>query len=415
MHAAASATYVLIGEASHGTHEFYRTRAELTRRLVQELGFNAVAIEGDWPDTYRVNQFVRGASDDRDANAALSGFRRFPQWMWRNADVLEFVTWLRAFNDSAREDTRMAGIYGLDLYSLDASRHAVLEYLRAVDPVAAKQAASRYACFDHYSDDPQGYGHASAFGSPSCEDDAVKQLMEMQRAALQGQHGRDPDAAFAAEQNARLVVDAERYYREMFRGRVSSWNLRDTHMAETLDALAGHLMKRTGRARIVVWAHNSHLGNARATEMRLRGEYNLGQLVRDEHGRTALLVGFSTYDGVVTAASDWDEPSQQMHVIPALTDSYEALFHRAHAGDFLIDLTRETDAVAALREPRLQRAIGVIYRPETERMSHYYQAVLPEQFDFMIHHDRTRAVEPLERAGSWTHGEDAPETYPTAI
>jgi erythromycin esterase-like protein len=416
MHAAATANFVLIGEASHGTHEFYRTRAELTKRLVQELEFNAVAIEGDWPDAYRINRFVRGAGEDRDATAALSGFGRFPQWMWRNTDVVEFVTWLRAYNDSAKDEQRKAGVYGLDLYSLDTSRHAVLEYLRAVDPEAAKRAAERYACFDHFADDPQGYGHASAFGiAPSCEDEAISQLVDMRRTAAHMPHGSDPDAAFAAEQNARLVVDAERYYREMFRGRANSWNLRDSHMAETLESLADHLAKRSGRSKVVVWAHNSHLGNARATEMRLRGEYNLGQLVRDEYGRTALLIGFSTYDGDVTASSDWDEPAQRMQVRPALPDSYESLFHRAFAGDFLIDLTRETDAVAALRSPRLQRAIGVIYRPDTERVSHYYQAVLPEQFDFMIHHDRTSALQPLERSGSWAHGEDAPETFPTAL
>jgi erythromycin esterase-like protein len=201
----------------------------------------------------------------------------------------------------------------------------------------------------------------------------------------------------------------------MFRGRVSSWNLRDSHMAETLDDLSAHIARRSGRAKVVVWAHNSHLGNARATEMRLRGEYNLGQLVRDEYGRTAILVGFSTYDGTVTASSDWDEPAERKRVRPALSDSYERLFHDANAGDFLLDLTRETDAVAALREPRLQRAIGVIYRPGTERMSHYYEAVLPDQFDFMIHHERTTALEPLEKAASWTHGEDAPETYPSAL
>jgi erythromycin esterase-like protein len=335
--------------------------------------------------------------------------------MWRNAEMLEFVAWLRQYNDSAREEARKVGIYGLDLYSLDASRHAVLEYLRSVDPAAARRAAERYSCFDHFQDDPQGYGHAASFGvDSSCENEAIEQLLEMQRAASVTTLTSDPDAQFAAEQNARLVVDAERYYREMFRGRVSSWNLRDSHMAETLNDLTAHIARRAGRARIVVWAHNSHLGNARATEMRLRGEYNLGQLVRDDYGRNAVLVGFSTYDGTVTASSDWDEPAELKRVRPALSDSYEALFHAVNAGDFLLDLTHETDAVAALRAPRLQRAIGVIYRPDTERMSHYYEAVLPEQFDFMIHHERTRALEPLEKSAGWTSSE-APETYPSAL
>jgi erythromycin esterase-like protein len=417
--AATSISFVLIGEASHGTHEFYHARAAITKRLIEEKDFNAVAIEGDWPDAYRVNRYVRGIGSDANAREALNGFRRFPHWMWRNSDVLAMVDWLRTFNDTTARSERHAGFYGLDLYSLDASRHAVLAYLSQVDTAAARRARERYACFDHFADDPQGYGHAAARdASSSCEDDAVRQLVDLQQRAAMLTHESpdDPDALFGAEQNARLVVNAEQYYREMFRGRVSSWNLRDSHMAETLEALAAHLEARTGRARIVVWAHNSHLGNARATEMGDQGEHNLGQLTRERHGDSAMLIGFTTYDGTVTAASDWDEPSERMNVRPARTDSYEALFHDAGAHNFMLDLRGKSDVSEALMTPRLERAIGVVYRPRTERMSHYFRAVLPEQFDFILHYDKTRALEPLERSALWERGgSDVPETYPTAL
>jgi erythromycin esterase-like protein len=418
--AVGDAHYVLIGEASHGTHEFYRIRGEITKRLIVERGFNAVAVEADWPDAYRVNRYVRGSSPDHDAVEALAGFKRFPQWMWRNADVLDFIGWMREHNDATGTANRRAGFYGLDLYSMHTSMHAVLEYLQIVDPAAARRARERYACFDHFSDDPQGYGHAAAFGlARSCENEVVRQLVDLRAAAAEyaERDGRiDPDAQFAAEQNARLVVRAEQYYRMMFQSRVESWNLRDTHMSETLHALAGHLDTQTGRAKIVVWAHNSHIGDARATELGQSGELNIGQLARQQYGRDAALVGFSTYTGTVTAASDWDEPAERKHVRPALAGSYEALFHTANVRNFLLDLTAGSDVVHALSEPRLQRAIGVIYRPETERQSHYFRANLPAQFDVVLHYDRTRAVEPMERTVHWDRGaREAPESYPTGL
>jgi erythromycin esterase-like protein len=305
--------FVLIGEASHGTHEFYRTRALITRRLIEELGFTAVAAEADWPDAYRVNQWVRGEGNDRDAAQALGGFRRFPQWMWRNTEVVDFVAWLRAHDARARDPSRQAGFYGLDLYSLHASIEAVLAYLREVDPDAARRAAYRYGCFDHFGDDPQAYGYAAAFDlSESCEAEAVNQLVELRAAAakyVRRDGSASADALFFAEQNARVVRNAEEYYRAMFRGRHASWNLRDRHMKETLDELVGHLDTRGVPARVVVWAHNSHLGDARATDMGLAGELNVGQLVRESHGDDALLVGFTTFAGTVTAARDWDEPA----------------------------------------------------------------------------------------------------------
>jgi erythromycin esterase-like protein len=414
--AAGTARLVLIGEASHGTHEFYRIRAEITKRLIIEHGFSAVAVEADWPDAYRVNRYVRGQGDDADAGEALADFKRFPQWMWRNADILDFVGWLRAHNDAA--PNARVGFYGLDLYSLHASAEAVLSYLRVADPPAALRALQRYGCFDRFGDDVHAYGYATSAGlSPSCEKAVVDQLIELRQAAAEyaRRDGRlAADALFFAEQNARLVRNAERYYRAMFGSRAVSWNLRDRHMVETLEALIAFLGSQGSVPRIVVWAHNSHLGDARATEMSAKGELNVGQLIRQLHGPDALLVGFSTYAGTVTAASDWDAPAERKLVRPALPDSYEAAFHGAGLGNFLIDLQPHTRKSSGLNHPRLQRAIGVIYRPETERLSHYYHSILPAQFDFMLHYDTTRAVEPLERGTIWARGE-APETYPTAL
>jgi erythromycin esterase-like protein len=415
------ARLVLLGEASHGTHEFYRARAEITKRLIREKGFNAVAVEGDWPDAYRVNRYVRGYPGDGTAAEALGGFRRFPTWMWRNADVLDFVGWLREHNDGLRLPSSKAGFYGLDLYSLYGSIDSVIAYLEKVDPEAAGRARARYACLEEFGDDSQAYARATAFGAAEpCEDEVVAQLVELQRRAaeLANRDGRiAEDEFFSAQQNARLAVNAEEYYRAMFRGRVSSWNLRDRHMAETLDHLIEFVSRTYSPARVVVWEHNSHLGDARATEMGEHGESNVGQLVRERHGREALLVGFSTYHGTVTAADDWDEPAQRMRVRPALEGSYEALFHDAGVDCFILPL-RQGDADLALREelrrPRLERAIGVVYRPRTERVSHYFHARLPDQFDAVLHFDETRAVEPLERRAGWEQG-DAPETYPTAL
>ena len=409
--------FVLIGEASHGTHEFYRIRAEITKRLIREKGFSAVAVEADWPDAYRVNRYVQGRGSDTDASQALDGFKRFPQWMWRNADVLEFIGWLRDYND-AMPIPRRIGFYGLDLYSLHASMEAVLSYLRVVDPAAALRAQRRYACFEQFGESPQDYGYAATAGlAPSCEDAVIAQLVELQKSAADyaTRDGRlAADDLFFAEQNAKIVLNAERYYRAMFGNRAATWNMRDRHMAATLDALIAFLEFDRRQPKIVVWAHNSHLGDARATEMASRGELNVGQLVRERWGHSALLVGFSTYSGTVTAASDWDQPAERKIVRPALEGSYEALFHDLRLGNFFLDLRGNNEAILGLRQPRLERAIGVIYRPETERMSHYFHARLPHQFDAIFHYDVTRAVEPLERTGLWERGE-LPETYPSTL
>ena len=416
------ARFVLLGEASHGTHEFYRERAQITKRLIGEKGFTAVAVEADWPDAYRVNRYVRGRGDDMSGDEALSGFRRFPTWMWRNADVLDFTGWLRAHNDALPSEAPRVGFYGLDLYSLHASIEAVLGYLDKTDPESARRARRRYSCFDHFGEDTQAYGYAAGFGlTESCEGEVISQLVELRRRAAEyaPRDGRVAEEEFFfAEQNARLVKNAEEYYRSMFRGRVSSWNLRDRHMVETLHALAAHLDGQTGGgAKVVVWAHNSHLGDARATQMGEQGEWNVGQLVREKYEGESALVGFSTYTGTVTASSDWDAPAERKRVRPALKESYEALFHEVGLPRFLVSLRGGSEAATALGEPRLERAIGVIYRPETERQSHYFYARLPAQFDAVLHFDETRAVEPLERTARWGKGEagEAPETFPSGL
>jgi erythromycin esterase-like protein len=412
------ARFVLLGEASHGTHEFYRTRAEITQRLIQKKGFMAVAVEADWPDAYRVNRYVRGVGDDPTANESLADFRRFPTWMWRNADVLDFVGWLRDHNDLQPAQDRQVGFYGLDLYSLHRSIEVVLAYLDKVDPEAARRARYRYSCFEDFGEDAQAYGYAAGFGiSQSCEREAIDQLIELQHKAAEYARGDGQlaeDEAFFLEQNARVIRNAEQYYRTMFGGRVSSWNLRDRHMVETLQALDVHLSRGGRPAKIIVWEHNSHLGDARATEMSTRGELNVGQLVRERYGRAAVLVGFTTYSGTVTAASDWDAPAERKTIRPALAGSYEALFHTTGLPDFEIDLRDNPIAKRHLLGPRLERAIGVIYRPDTERVSHYIYARLSEQFDAIVHFDHTRAVEPLERTAEWTRG-DLPETYPVGV
>ncbi|HZS46704.1 MAG TPA: erythromycin esterase family protein [Blastocatellia bacterium] len=408
--------FVLIGEASHGTHEFYRERAQITKRLITEKGFNAVAVEADWPDAYTINRYVKGDPAIVTAIDSLAGFDRFPAWMWRNADVLDFIGWLRAHNDAQTNPAEKAGFYGLDLYSLFTSIKAVLSYLDRVDPDAARRARYRYSCFDHYGEDTQSYGYEASFNlSKSCEDEVINQLTELHRSApayanLDGRMAADE--FFFAEQNARLVKNAEEYYRSMFRGQVASWNLRDRHMADTFDKLVAHLNKQGTPAKTVVWAHNSHLGDARATEMSSRGEINVGQLIRERYGYDVCSIGFSTYTGTVTAATNWDGPAETKSVRPALSDSYESLCHEAGMGGFLLNPRATGDLADALRLPKLQRAIGVIYRPETERLSHYYFAQLADQFDAIIHFDKTRAVEPLERFAEEEESEEPPETYP---
>ncbi len=412
------ARLVALGEASHGTHEFYRERARITRRLIEERGFTAVAVEGDWPDADRVSRYVQGFGDDADGEEALRGFQRFPTWMWRNAEVLDFIGWLRAHNERLAPAQPSVGFYGLDLYSLGASMQAVVAYLDEVDPAGAARARRRYECLHPFSGDSAGYGQAVLLGvSEPCRRRVLEQLVELRRHAgdyLRADGLVAEDRYFLAEQNATVVADAEEYYRTMFAGPAPSWNLRDRHMADTLDQLQVHLSRHGGAGKVVVWEHNSHVGDARSTEMAQRGELNLGQLMRERHAHDVVLVGFSTYAGTVTAASEWGGEAERKRVRPALADSYEALLHATEIPAFLLCPLGMSASGRALREPRLQRAIGVIYRPESERQSHWFAACVSQQFDALVHIDVTRAVEPLERTGAWELGEP-PETYPTAL
>jgi erythromycin esterase-like protein/predicted phosphoribosyltransferase len=414
------ASVVLIGEASHGTDDFYAARAAMTRRLIEEKGFSAVAAEADWPDAYRVNRYVRARGEDADAEEALRGFRRFPTWMWRNAVVLEFVGWLRERNDRIDDERGKAGFYGLDLYSLHRSIDEVITYLEQVDPEAGRRARDRYSCFDHYgTDDGQTYGLAAAYGAgETCEEQVIEQLVDLQRHGVEYAR-RDgllaEDEQFYAEQNAEVVKNAAAYYRAMFTGRAESWNLRDRHMVDTLHELQTHLAQtRVEPAKIVVWAHNSHLGDARTTEMSTHGEVNVGQLVREGWPGDCRNLGFTTYTGTVTAADDWGGEAQRKWVRPALPGSVEELFHQVGQKEFMLTCRPGTAVAQRLRTARLERAVGVIYRPDTERQSHYFRARVADQFDAVIHIDDTRALEPMERTGVWETGE-VPETYPFTV
>lgn len=407
------ARYVLIGEATHGTAEFYAARARMTRTLIERAGFRAVAVEADWPDAQRVNRYVQGRGHDSDAERALRGFERFPMWMWRNTVVRDFVEWLREHNRD--RPARSVGFYGLDLYSMRRSAAEVVGYLERVDPAAARRARERYSCFDRHTDE-RGYGYAAAFGAgEDCEEAVIAQLVELQRLGAGDSGGdTDPDEQFYAEQNARLVSAAEQYYRAMFATRVSSWNLRDEHMHRTLTALREHLRRRHGdEAGIVVWAHNSHLGDARHTEMGARGELNLGRLVRENEPGAARILGFTTHTGTVLAADDWDGPPCVKRVRPSLPGSVENLLHRAGGERFLLRFDREP-VPEELRSPLLERAIGVVYRPDTERQSHYFHARPAARFDALLHIDETTALSPLDVVAH-RGAEEPGETYPHAV
>ncbi|AOB33911.1 protein-L-isoaspartate O-methyltransferase [Bordetella sp. H567] len=398
---------VLLGEASHGTSEFYRARAAITRRLIEAHGFDIVAVEADWPDAAAIDRYVRHRPA---AKREVSPFRRFPTWMWRNTEVEAFIEWLHAYN-GVLEPGERAGFYGLDLYSMSASIAAVLAYLDRTDPEAAGVARERYGCLMPWQKDPRVYARAVASqGFRQCEDAVLRQLRDLLDKRLDYAR-EDGDSFLDATQNARLVAAAERYYRTLYQGPAQSWNLRDTHMFETLARL---LEARGPQSRAVVWAHNSHIGDASATEMgRVRDEINIGQLCRERYGHEAALVGFGTYAGTVGAADDWDGPMRLMRVRPARPDSYEHMMHRTGQTRFLLDLRPgvHDDLRVLLNAPRLERYIGVIYRPDTELYSHYAEATLAEQYDAYVWFDVTAAVTPLPVEAR----EGMPETYPFAV
>lgn len=416
--AVGDAKIVLLGEATHGTSEFYLMRAAITRRLIEERGFSAVALEADWPDAHRIDRFVSG-DDERDDNAraALGDFQRFPAWMWRNEEFVDFIEWMQAYN--ARSGASQASVFGLDLYSLHRSMERVVQYLEGVDPQLASRARERYACFDPSGGRGEVYGSYAAFDfDEGCRRAVEAQIDELRREAesLANRDGRAArDAYFYAEQNALLVRDAELYYRAVYSGRIDSWNVRDTHMADTLDRLLTFLASNGRNDKVIVWAHNSHVGDASATEMGARGETNVGELVRLRHRNAAFSAGFTTYDGSVIAARTWDGPHMIRSVRPALAGSHEAFFHEQLNGANAMVLPRDASPqLKAAWDEREERAIGVIYRPETERQSHYFRARLAAQFDAVLHFDRTRHVQPLDKA-EVIGGEILPETYPSAL
>ncbi|HEY8576867.1 MAG TPA: erythromycin esterase family protein [Devosia sp.] len=393
---------VLLGEATHGSSEFYRARAAITRRLIEDHGFNIVAVEADWPDASRVDRYVRnrpGGQYDEHV------FARFPTWMWRNREFAEFVEWLRSHNKT-QASGHEAEFRGLDVYSLRSSISEVLRYLDQADPEAARLARRRYGCLSPFQGEPAWYGRAVLTGEhDACEDAVTAQLQELLQRQFASRRAED---LFDATQNARVVQAAERYYRLMFRGSTQSWNMRDTHMFDMLQTL---LQARGPDSKAVVWAHNSHIGNAAATEMGWDGQLNIGQLCKEEFGAAAVSIGFGTHDGTVAAADDWDEPMEVMSIVPSRRGSIESLFNQAGHAASLTDLRNDPDLSAALAEPRLERAIGVVYRSDTELQSHYFKAVLHQQFDGFVWFDHTEAVTPLPSDPP----KGTPETYPFGL
>jgi erythromycin esterase-like protein len=404
-----NARYVLIGEASHGTSDFYRWRAELSKRLIEERGFSFVSVEGDWPDCYRVNRYVKWRPDTgNSAYDVLHAFERWPTWMWANRDVVAFATWLRSYNERLSEE-RQVGFYGLDVYSLFESMAEVVQYLDRIDPEAARTARRAYSCFDPYAEDVQEYARATALVPTSCEDEAISILAALRRKAPEyAADGRD--AYFNAEQNALVARGAELYYRTMVRGGPTSWNVRDHHMVDTLE----RLMRLHGPlAKGIVWEHNTHIGDARFTDMARAGMVNVGQLVRQAHsGDDVVLVGFGSHHGTVIAADEWGLPMQRMRVPDARTESYEAVMHECGVRDFLLLFDGSDDGgIPGLDEIRGHRAIGVVYNPHAERWGNYVPTLLARRYDAFIYLDETEALDPLHMP---VHvGAEPPETYPS--
>ncbi|VFU16326.1 erythromycin esterase family protein [Methylocella tundrae] len=399
------AKVVLLGEATHGTSQFYRARAAITRRLIERHGFNIVAVEADWPDAARIDRHVRHHPHEASAEEA---FARFPTWMWRNVEMHDFVEWLRTHNAKLPSRQRVQ-FSGLDIYSLGASIAAVLAYLGRVDPQEAMKARQRYGCLTPWQNDPSRYGSATRFLDKSpCEDAVVAQLRELLDNRLI--YLRREGDFFDAEQNARIVHTAEHYYRLMYRSATDSWNLRDRHMFDTLARL---LTARGNEAKAVVWAHNSHVGNAAATAMGWQGEFNIGESCRAAFGEAAALIGFGTDRGTVAAADDWGGPMRLKTILPCRPDSYERVFRQAFVEKSLTDWRTgdKKELRDVLSKPRLERAIGVVYRPDTELYSHYFEAILPDQFDAYVWFEETTPVTPL--SGAKPHG--APDTYPFGL
>jgi erythromycin esterase-like protein len=403
------ARYVLLGEASHGTSEFYTWRTEISKRLIEQHGFSFIAVEGDWPDCYQVNRYVKGLPDaGKNAEAVLHAFERWPTWMWANREVVALAEWMRDYN-RRKAPERQAGFYGLDVYSLWDSMRAVTQYLERVDPQFAASARRAYNCFEPYAEDVQDYARATALVPTSCEDEAIAVLRELRTRAPEFRaDGRE--GFFNAEQNALVAKNAELYYRTMVRGGPSSWNVRDRHMVETLERLMTH---HGPTAKAIVWEHNTHVGDARFTDMARAGMVNVGQLVRQAHDREGvMLVGFGTHRGTVIAAEEWGAPMERLPVPPARENSFEEAMHNAAVGDALLLFNGADDGgVPGLDEPVGHRAIGVVYDPYAERWGNYVPTVMPRRYDAFLYIDETRAVDPLHMP---VHvGGEPPETYPS--
>jgi erythromycin esterase len=405
------ASYVLLGEASHGTSEFYTWRTRLSKRLIEERGFSFIGVEGDWPDCYRVNRYVKAMPDSgSDASSVLHAFERWPTWMWANREVIELVEWLREHN-ARLPDERKVGFYGLDVYSLWDSMRAVMEYLQRIDPQFAAAAKRAYNCFEPYAEDVQEYARATALVPTSCEDEAIAVLRELRSRAPQfREDGRE--GFFNAEQNALVAKNAELYYRTMVRGGPASWNVRDHHMVETLDRLVKH---HGPNAKAIVWEHNTHIGDARFTDMARAGMVNVGQLVRQAHERDGvMLVGFGTHRGTVIAAEEWGEPMERMRLPAARPGSFEEAMYDAAVGDALLIFNGADDGgVPGLGEPIGHRAVGVVYDPDHERWGNYVPTIVPRRYDSFLYIEETRAVDPLHMPVR-VDGE-VPETYPSGV
>ena len=403
----AGARVVLLGEASHGTSEFYTWRHRISARLVAEHGFRFIGVEGDWPDCYRLNRYVKGYPAEGGARQVLHAFDRWPTWMWANEEVVALGEWLRQWN-SDQPAERQAGFYGLDVYSLFDSMAAVISYLKRVDPQAAAKARKAYGCFDPYENDVQDYAMSTMVLPTGCEDEAVRMLTDL-RSRERDYGDGDPEAFFDAEQNALVARNAERYYRAMVRGGSASWNVRDTHMMETLERLLEH---HGPDSKAIVWEHNTHVGDARATDMARVGMVNVGQLARERWGDEVAIVGFSSYAGSVIAGAEWGAPMRSIPVPEGREGSWEALLHAAGAEDKIL-FTEQMDDVQGALEPRGHRAIGVVYNPEHERYGNYVPSVLPYRYDAVIHIDRSTALHPLHME---VHPDgDAPETFPSGM
>ncbi|HEX2081572.1 MAG TPA: erythromycin esterase family protein [Longimicrobium sp.] len=402
------ARVVLLGEASHGTSEYYTWRDRISRRLIEEKGFHFIAVEGDWPDCYLVNRWIKGVDGDQPVRDMLHAFERWPTWMWANQEVAELAEWLRRHNAALPQESRV-GFYGLDVYSLWDSMDVVTRYLEKVDPEAAARARRAYGCFDPYEEDVQDYAMATALVPTSCEEEVVRTLTEL-RSKGPDYHEEGREAYFNAEQNALVARNAERYYRAMIRGGAQSWNVRDTHMIETLERLLQH---HGPQAKAIVWEHNTHVGDARATDMARVGMVNVGSLARERWGGEVVIAGFSSHRGSVIAGSEWGAPMQKMRVPEAREGSWEHLFHEAGAEDRLL-LMDEIDDVPAALDARGHRAIGVVYHPEREARGNYVPSVLPFRYDAMLYIDRSHALRPLKMPQTMPEHEP-PETFPSGM